>query len=167
VVELIGQVPSTIVLVDHALSRAVDKGAIGQIVVTGDPNAEIFEEITEGASGNEAGGGEEAEVAAGEQVSIVAGAWTAQDLGAGDEFADSEDPADYSVNTLTVTVGTTVTWSNDDPGQIHTVTEVNGAFDSGFFNEGETWSYTFDEPGEFEYYCLPHPWMRAKVIVEQ
>lgn len=45
VVELIGQVPSAILLVDHALARAFDKGAIGQIIVEGDPNPEIFEAI--------------------------------------------------------------------------------------------------------------------------
>ena len=43
VVELVGRVPSTIVLVDHALARAFDKGAIGQIVVEGEPDPEIFE----------------------------------------------------------------------------------------------------------------------------
>jgi nitrite reductase (NO-forming) len=43
VVELIGQVPSAIVLVDHALARAFDKGAIGQVIVEGDPDPEIFE----------------------------------------------------------------------------------------------------------------------------
>ena len=43
VVELVGQVPMTVVLVDHALARAFDKGAIGQIVIDGDPNPEIFE----------------------------------------------------------------------------------------------------------------------------
>jgi nitrite reductase (NO-forming) len=43
VVELVGRVPSTIILVDHAISRAFDKGALGQIVVEGDPNPEIFE----------------------------------------------------------------------------------------------------------------------------
>ena len=45
VVELIGQVPSAIILVDHALARAFDKGAIGQIIVEGEPNPEIFEAI--------------------------------------------------------------------------------------------------------------------------
>lgn len=45
VVELIGQVPSTIILVDHALTRAFDKGALGQIIVEGDPNPEIFEAL--------------------------------------------------------------------------------------------------------------------------
>jgi plastocyanin len=165
VVELIGQVPSTIVLVDHALSRAVDKGAIGQILVAGEANPEIFEDLS-ATPDDDAGPDEAGDQTAGETVSIVAGAWTAQDLGAADEFAESEDPADYSVNTLTVNVGTTVTWSNDDPGQMHTVTDVDGAFDSGFMETGDTWSHTFSEAGEFEYYCLPHPWMRAKIIVE-
>jgi nitrite reductase (NO-forming) len=170
VVELIGQVPSTIVLVDHALARAVDKGAIGQIVVSGAPNLEIFEDVTGGGAGatdgHEMGGGEDPSTPAGEQVSIMAGAWTTQDPNSPDEFAESEDPTDYSINVLTVKVGTTVTWKNDDPGMIHTVTSVDGLFDSGFLNEGDTWSYTFEEPGEFEYLCTPHPWMRAKIIVE-
>jgi plastocyanin len=170
VVELIGQVPSTIVLVDHALARAVDKGAIGQIVITGDANAEIFEDITGGGEG--ATGGHEMTTtttgdatAGAESISIVAGAWTAQDMNSPDEFAATESPADYSVNELRVQVGTTVTWTNDDD-QMHTVTDVGGSFDSAFLMPGDTWSYTFDEPGDFEYFCMPHPWMRAKVIVE-
>jgi nitrite reductase (NO-forming) len=171
VVELIGQVPSTIVLVDHALARAVDKGAIGQIVVSGDANLEIFEDVTGGGAGttggHEMGGHEEEQpAAAGEEVSIVPGAWTAQPMDAADEFAESEQPADYSVNELRIKVGTTVTWTNDDD-QMHTVTDVGGSFDAGFLNPGDTWSYTFEEIGEFEYFCQPHPWMRAKVIVEE
>jgi nitrite reductase (NO-forming) len=43
IVELVGQVPAVLVLVDHALSRAFDKGALGQIMVEGEPNPEIFE----------------------------------------------------------------------------------------------------------------------------
>jgi nitrite reductase (NO-forming) len=43
IVELVGQVPAVLVLVDHALSRAFDKGALGQIIVEGEPNPEIFE----------------------------------------------------------------------------------------------------------------------------
>ncbi len=45
VVEVIGQVPSTLILVDHALARTFDKGALGQIVIEGEPNPEIFEAI--------------------------------------------------------------------------------------------------------------------------
>lgn len=172
VVELIGQAPSTIVLVDHALSRAFDKGAIGQIVVSGPEQPEIFEEVTAaGAVGDtppehsdHEGGTDDG--AAASSVTIMANSWQVQDMDAPDEFAEAESPADYSVNVLTVPVGTTVTWTNEDPGMMHTVTSVDGLFDSGFLNEGDTWSYTFDEAGEFEYFCQPHPWMRAKVVVE-
>ena len=48
---------------------------------------------------------------------------------------------------------------------VHNVTAVDGSFDSGLLATGETFSYTFDKPGEFEYYCTPHPWMRARVMV--
>jgi plastocyanin len=150
------------------LSRAIDKGAVGQIVISGDPNLEIFEDVTGGGAGADGGHdmGGDGQVT-GEEISIVNGAWTAQDMGAADEFDDTEDPTDYSVNALTIEVGTTVTWTSNDPGQMHTVTAVEGAFDSGFLETGQSWSRTFTEAGEFEYYCLPHPWMRAKVIVEE
>jgi nitrite reductase (NO-forming) len=168
VAELIGQVPSTIVLVDHALARAIDKGAVGQIVISGAANPEIFEDMTGGAAEGEAPATTAGhEMGPTEEVSIVDGAWTTQDLDSPDEFAETESPADFSVNELTVKMGTTVTWTNNDPGQMHTVTDMNGAFDSGFLETGDTFSYTFTEVGEFEYYCLPHPWMRAKVIVEE
>lgn len=171
VVELVGQVPETIVLVDHALARAFDKGAVGQIVVEGDENPEIYEAIgqdteSEGGGTHQMGPSESEDTpSAGEQVSILPGSSTFQDADAPDEFAESESPGDYSVNVLTVPAGTTVTWTNED-GMMHTVTAADGSFDSGFLNEGDTFSYTFDEPGEYEYFCSPHPWMRAKVIVE-
>lgn len=172
VVELIGQVPQTIVLVDHALTRAFDKGAIGQIVVEGDPNPEIFEAF--GLSGSPAPSTEPA--ASGSpaapsspgtatQVSIVAGSSTFQAAEAPDEFAGTESPADYSVNELMITLGTTVTWTNDDPGMVHTVTASDGSFDSGLLQFGESFSYTFNDPGEFGYTCTPHPWMIARVVV--
>ncbi len=166
VVDLVGQVPSNLILVDHALTRAFDKGAIGVISVLGDAAPEIFEVPVpatpiDGARAPDAGtAGPE-----GETVGILAGSWEPQPLDAPDEFAATEAPADYEVNVLTVPVGTTVTWTNEDD-QIHTVTATDGSFDSGFLRQGESWSYTFDTAGEFEYSCTPHPWMRAKVTVE-
>jgi nitrite reductase (NO-forming) len=161
VVELVAQVPQTILLVDHALSRTFDKGALGAIVVEGEPNPEIFEAIGVDGEDDTPGPGSGA---GGESVAIVAGSFNQQALDAADEFADVEDPADYAVNVLTVAMGTTVTWVNED-SVMHTVTDVNGAFDSGFLETGDSWSYTFDDVGEFEYFCLPHPWMKAKVVV--
>jgi len=169
VVELRGLVPSTVVLVDHALSRAIDKGAVGQIVISGDAQPEVFEAIDQEAGEGDGGhdmSGDETQAPGGEQLTIVAGAGDFQDADAPDEFADSESPADYSVNVLRIKPGTTVTWTNED-AMLHTVTAADGSFDSGFLEEGDTWSYTFEDIGEFEYFCLPHPWMKAKVIVEE
>ncbi len=73
-------------------------------------------------------------------------------------------------STLTVPVGTTVTWTNDDSAA-HTVTSgkdvtSDGIFDSSLFLAGKTFSYTFDEPGEYEYFCAVHLWMKGKVTAE-
>ncbi len=189
VVELIGQVPATIVLVDHALTRAFDKGAIGQIVVTGDANPEIFEPFgltgspvpaspgasatpspaettappeSPSASGSPAASGTPGTAV---EVSIVPGSSTFQDADAPDEFAETESPADYSVNELMITLGTTVTWTNNDTGMVHTVTAADGSFDSTILQPGQSFSYTFNDPGDFEYFCSPHPWMRARISV--
>ncbi|AIF82978.1 putative multicopper oxidase [Candidatus Nitrososphaera evergladensis SR1] len=66
---------------------------------------------------------------------------------------------------VSVHEGTTVTWTNDD-NAIHTVTEVNNIFDSGFVQAGAKWQHAFKEEGKFDYYCMLHPWMKGTVIVE-
>jgi amicyanin len=67
---------------------------------------------------------------------------------------------------LTVTVGTTVTWTNNDSVE-HTVTSTSGpaSFDSGRMMKGDTFSFTFDQAGTYDYFCTIHPFMRAQVIV--
>lgn len=75
----------------------------------------------------------------------------------------------YSPATITVKVGTEVTWTNQD-SVAHTVTTYDGApatVDSGLFGRGESFSFTFDEPGTYEYFCEPHPHMRGTVIVTE
>jgi plastocyanin len=83
----------------------------------------------------------------------------------------------FSPATLTVKAGTTVTWTNQD-GVGHTVTSTDGPdtdaaatslFDSGTLTQGDTFSYTFDEPGTYYYVCTIHATMasmHAEVIVE-
>ncbi len=70
----------------------------------------------------------------------------------------------YDSAEITVPVGTTVTWTNNDP-VAHTVTDVNQAWDSGLFDQGGTFAMTFTEPGTYDYYCIPHPMMIGKVVV--
>jgi plastocyanin len=58
---------------------------------------------------------------------------------------------------ITVQPGTTVTWvqSGNNP---HTTTSYDGLWDSGMIegSSGGTFSYTFEEPGRYDYYCIPH-----------
>jgi plastocyanin len=79
----------------------------------------------------------------------------------------------YVPSEITVSPGTTVTWTNDDT-TIHTVVEGGpqdasaggeSAFDSSIIAPGATWDNTFDTAGEFNYYCNLHPFMTAKVTV--
>lgn len=72
---------------------------------------------------------------------------------------------EFRPNTLTVPVGTTVTWINRE-GEDHSVTSSKaGLFDGGLAPYG-SFSYTFTEPGSFEYYCVPHNQMTGVIIVK-
>jgi plastocyanin len=71
----------------------------------------------------------------------------------------------FSPATLTVPIGTTVTWTNNDSAA-HTVTSRTQAFDSGKLSQGQSYSFTFNQKGDFEYYCTFHPNMTGKVSVE-
>ncbi|MDZ7675496.1 MAG: plastocyanin/azurin family copper-binding protein [Acidimicrobiales bacterium] len=181
VTEMVGYVPSTVILVDHALVRTFYKGAIGQVVIEGDENPEIFaeREASEGEAGDsgadaaeeaptpdsdeETGDAEEGEAVSTNEVTIPEGA-----------FDPSNADNAYDPLEITIPVGTTVTWANED-SVFHTVTSgtvennqgsPDGTFDSGEIQPGESFSYTFDEAGEFPYYCIPHPWMQGTVVVQ-
>ncbi|MFV0309576.1 MAG: plastocyanin/azurin family copper-binding protein [Desertimonas sp.] len=164
VTELVGYVPSTIVLVDHALVRTFYKGCIGQVVIDGEPNTIFAGSEEELAGSTEAAPAAASAATAENTVVIPDGAW---------------DPANaataYTPGELTVVAGTTVAWRNDDTLQ-HTVTSgptdgtsvsPDGLFDSGLLEPGDTFEFTFDEPGTFEYHCTPHPWMGGRVVVTE
>lgn len=72
----------------------------------------------------------------------------------------------FSPKLLTVKKGTTVTWTNKDIAK-HTVTGKNGGPASALFGQGESYSYTFDTAGTFDYFCEPHPYMTATVEVTE
>jgi plastocyanin len=76
----------------------------------------------------------------------------------------------FNPSAITVAVGNTVTWTNDDTAA-HTVTSgidvtPDGIFDSSLLPAGETFSFKFESSGEYPYYCMVHPWMTGNVIVE-
>lgn len=61
--------------------------------------------------------------------------------------------------------GAVIAWHNLDP-LAHTVSAVDGTWDSGLIPPQGRWQRRFERPGRYEIYCVPHPFMRAVVIVE-
>ena len=74
------------------------------------------------------------------------------------------DNFSFRPQTLTVAVGTTVTWTNRDDIP-HTVVSDNGVFKSKARDTDEKFSYTFDQAGTYPYHCSIHPKMTGQVVV--
>jgi plastocyanin len=71
----------------------------------------------------------------------------------------------FSPKTLTVKVGTKVTWTNQD--QVgHTATADQGAFNSGILSTGNSFSFTFTKVGTYSYHCNIHHFMMATIVVQ-
>jgi plastocyanin len=66
---------------------------------------------------------------------------------------------------LTVKAGTTVTWRNEDDIP-HTVTSATRLFKSKALDTDDSFSFTFSEPGTYEYFCSLHPRMTGTIVVE-
>ncbi len=69
----------------------------------------------------------------------------------------------FNPSELNVVNGTTVKWKNLDSAR-HSINVDN--FSSPLLNKRETWKYTFNKKGTFEYNCSVHPWMHGRIIVE-
>ena len=74
--------------------------------------------------------------------------------------------SDFKFNpaTLTVPVGTTVTWTNQDE-EPHTVAAKDGSFHSPGMDTHGTYSFTFTTPGSYDFICSIHPFMTGTVVV--
>jgi plastocyanin len=70
----------------------------------------------------------------------------------------------FQPQSLQVTAGTTVTWTNND-NTSHTVTSDTGVFDSGTLAPGATFKFTFTQTGTFAYHCNIHTSMKGTVTV--
>jgi len=89
----------------------------------------------------------------------------------------------FTPDTVTIRVGQTVRWENTsllmhtvtaDPGEATMAGSVTlpanaEPFDSGNMDPEETFQHTFDTPGTYTYFCIPHEAakMRGTIIVEQ
>ncbi|MCA9459022.1 MAG: cupredoxin domain-containing protein [Nanoarchaeota archaeon] len=70
----------------------------------------------------------------------------------------------FNPNDIVIEKGTTVKWTNYD-SQGHTVT-IENLFDSKTITKGKSFSYTFNEVGEFEYECKIHQDIKGVIIVQ-
>ncbi len=74
------------------------------------------------------------------------------------------DNFSFGPATLTVAVGTTVTWTNRDDIP-HTIVSTEKVFKSKVLDTDEKFSFTFDKAGTYPYFCSIHPKMTGSVVV--
>lgn len=80
------------------------------------------------------------------------------------------DSLDFQQKEITVKKGDTVTWKNEDTARHNVVFDdesVGEVENSQLIGKGEELQFTFDKTGEFSYFCSPHPFMKAKIIVTE
>ncbi|MGQ0617014.1 MAG: cupredoxin domain-containing protein [Acidimicrobiia bacterium] len=99
------------------------------------------------------------------QTTTTTGAQGTAPVGAA--AGDAVDIKDFKFEpvSLTTTVGTTVTFTNDD-AQAHTATADDRSFNSDSIAAGANAPITFDTAGTFTYFCSFHPFMKGTVVVQ-
>jgi plastocyanin len=93
--------------------------------------------------------------------------WNKSTALAGETREVKIDNYSFSPGTLTVPVGTTVSWTNRDE-TVHTVVAQDSghAFKSPGLDTDDKFSFTFDKPGTYVYICTVHPYMTGKIVVQ-
>ena len=75
------------------------------------------------------------------------------------------DNFSFAPQSISVAPGTKITWSNRDDIP-HTVVSTEKVFKSRVLDTDETFSFTFDKPGTYPYFCSVHPKMTGQVVVK-
>ena len=75
------------------------------------------------------------------------------------------DNFSFAPATLTVAVGTTITWTNRDDIP-HTIVSNDKVFKSKVLDTDEKFSFTFSKAGTYPYFCSIHPKMTGAVVVQ-
>jgi plastocyanin len=72
----------------------------------------------------------------------------------------------FTQERVTVDAGDVVVWRNEDP-VAHTIVSDSGGFSSPIIEPRKEWSLRFATPGTFTYFCQPHPFMKARIRVNE
>lgn len=100
-------------------------------------------------------------------------ATSATTIGGGTDTTAGSDTANavliasfaFSPSSLTVKVGDTVTWTNNDSAS-HTVVADDGSFKSADLGQGASYQFTFKTAGAYTYKCSIHPSMTGTIVVQ-
>jgi plastocyanin len=172
-IEFTAQTPGVLTMMDHSIFR-MHQGAMAAFTVTGPANPSIISSIRNGTS-------QMPNTATMNMTQMTQTSTTSSASVSNTTQVMIQNYA-YSPAQITVPAGTTVTWINlDSIG--HTVTEgtpeaakpvSSRVFDSSrgssganviLIQQGQSWNFTFTTPGEYDYYCIPHPYMRGHITV--
>lgn len=88
-----------------------------------------------------------------------------QDLTAQTEVSMNIKDFAFAQKNITIKKGTKVTWTNQDTAKHNAFSKTNGGPKGELLAKGESYSFTFDTVGTFDYICEPHPYMKASVTV--
>jgi plastocyanin len=103
-------------------------------------------------------------------LALTAGAKPNLALSSGDKPASGAevkiDNFSFGPASVTVPVGTTITWTNNDDVPHVVTSDDNKMFKSKALDTDDHFSFTFTKPGTYNYYCAIHPKMTAKVVVQ-
>ena len=149
-----------------AAADAAEKANAAAKAAAADAAAEKAEAVAaeKAAAAAEKAAAKAAEAAAVPQTHIVETA-----MGSGAPGCETSN-ACYLPQDITISIGDTVLWDNVDTAA-HTVTGgspadgPSGVFDSSLLMAGLDYSFTFNDAGNYDYFCMVHPWMVGSVTV--
>lgn len=98
-------------------------------------------------------------------AAAASGAGAAEAAGSADPVVVRIDNFTFGPETVTVAPGTTVTWVNGDDIP-HTVVSQTKLFRSKTLDTDDRYTFTFEAPGVYPYFCSLHPHMTGKVVVK-
>ncbi len=90
---------------------------------------------------------------------------TTSDTGASGDAAVTIVNFSFGPAGVDISVGDTITWTNDPASVGHTATSDDGIWDSSLIKAGNSFDHTFTEAGRFTYFCSIHPSMKASITV--
>ena len=149
---------------DAAAEASAEAAAAAGAAAAAAARAEAKAAAADAAAEKAAAKAAAADAAAGPQTHIVETA-----MGSGAPGCETSN-ACYLPQDITINTGDTVKWDNVD-NAAHTVTGgspsdgPSGVFDSSLLMAGLDYSFTFDDAGNYDYFCMVHPWMVGSVTV--